>query len=56
MADESVAFYTAVLGFGDDGPNPPFSVVRVSPALTLQLAPWGTEGNMHLAFAMSSAR
>jgi catechol 2,3-dioxygenase-like lactoylglutathione lyase family enzyme len=52
-ASESVAFYTAVLGFGDEGESPPFSVVRVGPGLTLQLAPWGTDGNWHVAFAMS---
>ena len=51
-AAESVAFFTSVLGFGDDGEQPPFSVVRVSPTFTLQLAPCGTEGNVHLAFAM----
>jgi catechol 2,3-dioxygenase-like lactoylglutathione lyase family enzyme len=51
-ATESVRFYRDVLGFADEGERPPFSVVRVSPGLTLQLAPWGTEGNMHLAFAM----
>jgi catechol 2,3-dioxygenase-like lactoylglutathione lyase family enzyme len=51
--DASVAFYTKVLGFGDDGERPPFSVVRVADGCTLQLAPWGTEGGMHLAFAMT---
>ena len=51
-AAESVAFFTSILGFGDDGEMPPFSVVRVSPEFTLQLAPWGTDGNMHLAFAL----
>jgi catechol 2,3-dioxygenase-like lactoylglutathione lyase family enzyme len=51
-ASESVAFYRDVLGFVDEGERPPFSVVRVSEDLTLQLAPWGTEGHMHLAFAM----
>ena len=53
--DASVEFYTSVLGFADEGPQPPFSVVRVSPTFTLQLAPWGTEGNTHLAFAFSEA-
>lgn len=52
-AAESVAFYTEIVGLQDDGDMPPFSVVRVSPSLTLQLAPWGTEGNWHLAFALS---
>jgi catechol 2,3-dioxygenase-like lactoylglutathione lyase family enzyme len=54
-AAESVTFYRDVLGFADEGERPPFSVVRVSPDLTLQLAPWGTEGNMHLAFAFEPA-
>jgi catechol 2,3-dioxygenase-like lactoylglutathione lyase family enzyme len=54
-AAESVRFYRDVLGFADEGERPPFSVVRVSPELTLQLAPWGTEGHMHLAFAFEPA-
>jgi catechol 2,3-dioxygenase-like lactoylglutathione lyase family enzyme len=49
----SVRFYTEVMGFGDEGEDGPFSVVRVSPDTTLQLAPWGTEGGDHLAFALS---
>ena len=53
--DASVAFYTDVLGFAFDGEAPPFTVVRVTPDLTLQLAPWGTEGGEHLAFAMPQA-
>jgi hypothetical protein len=28
---------------------------RVSPTFTLQLAPWGTEGNVHLAFALQKS-
>ena len=51
--DASVAFYTKVLGFDDEGESPPFSVVRVTPTFTIQLAPWGTEGGIHLAFAMT---
>lgn len=51
--DASVRFYTEVMGFGHDGEDGPFSVIRVSPATTLQLAPWGTEGGEHLAFALS---
>jgi catechol 2,3-dioxygenase-like lactoylglutathione lyase family enzyme len=54
-AAESVRFYVDVLGCADEGAQPPFSVVRVTPDFTLQLAPFGTEGNMHLAFAMSKA-
>jgi catechol 2,3-dioxygenase-like lactoylglutathione lyase family enzyme len=52
-AAASVAFFTKILGFGDEGERPPFSEVRVTPNLTLLLAPWGTDGNMHLAFAMT---
>jgi len=52
---ESVEFYTRVLGFADEGRDGPFAVARVSPEFTLQLAPWGTKGGEHLAFAMSKA-
>jgi catechol 2,3-dioxygenase-like lactoylglutathione lyase family enzyme len=51
-AAASVAFYTEVLGFGHEGDDGPFSVVRVSTETTLQLAPWGTEVAQHLAFAL----
>ena len=51
--EESVRFYTEILGLGYEGEREPFSVVRVTPELTLQLAPWGTEGGEHLAFAMT---
>ena len=37
-----------ILGLRYEGERDPFSVVRVS----LQLAPWGTTGGYHLAFAM----
>jgi glyoxylase I family protein len=51
----SLEFYTRVLGFGDGGARPPFSTVRVTPDFVLQLAPWGTKGGEHLAFAMTRA-
>ena len=53
--DASVAFYSDVLGFASEGSSGPFTILRVSPDLTLQLAPWGTAGGMHLAFAMPAA-
>ena len=53
--DESVQFFTDVLDFRCEGESGPFTVVRVSPGLTLQLAPWGTTGGQHLAFSMSRA-
>ena len=48
----SVAFWVDVLGFRCEGERPPFTVVRVSDDFVLQLAPWGTEGHVHLAFAL----
>ena len=54
-AAASVEFYARILGFTPEGQDGPFSVVRVNAALTLQLAPWGTSGGDHLAFAMTGA-
>ena len=51
--EASVTFYTELMGFGNDGVDGPFRVVRVSPDTTIQLAPWGTEGGQHLAFALA---
>lgn len=50
--DLSVEFFTKILGCTYEGESDPFSVIRVTPELTLQLAPWGTDGGMHLAFAL----
>jgi len=50
--DASVRFYTEVLGLRSEGSEGPFSVLRVNPELTLQLAAWRTEGTEHFAFAM----
>jgi catechol 2,3-dioxygenase-like lactoylglutathione lyase family enzyme len=49
----SVDFYVNVLGFELEGNDGPFTVIRVNDDFTLQLAPWGTGGNEHLAFALS---
>jgi len=54
-AEESSRFYTGVLGLADEGKREPFTVVRVTADFTIQLAPWGTKGGEHLAFAMSRA-
>ncbi len=51
--EESVDFYTNVLGFQAEGQDGPFTVVRVSDSFQLQLAPWQTEGFEHYAFAVS---
>ena len=50
---ETLAFYTTVLGLTHEGESPPFSVLRVTERLTLQIAPWGSGGGEHLAFAMT---
>ena len=50
--DETLAFYTEVLGFTVEGQDGPFSVLRVSEDFTIQVAPWGTKGNEHYAFAL----
>ncbi len=47
-------FYSGILGFTADGERPPFTVVRVTPDFVIQLAPWGTKGGEHLAFAMTA--
>jgi catechol 2,3-dioxygenase-like lactoylglutathione lyase family enzyme len=52
-AESSVRFYTEILGLQSEGEQPPFTVIRVTPDLTLQLAPWGTDGGEHLAFSMT---
>lgn len=51
----SIKFYTEVLGFSAEGTDGPFTVIRVGPTCQLQLAPWGTPGLEHYAFAVSKA-
>ena len=50
--DCSIEFFTKIMGCSYEGVREPFSVIRVTPELTLQLAPWGTDGGVHLAFAL----
>lgn len=49
---ETSQFFTEILGLAQDEERPPFTVMRVTPEFTIQLAPWGTNGGEHLAFAM----
>lgn len=49
----SVEFYTSILGFAVEGTDGPFTIVRVSPDFQIQLAPWGTPGFEHYAFAVT---
>jgi catechol 2,3-dioxygenase-like lactoylglutathione lyase family enzyme len=53
--ETSVAFYTGVLGFSAEGMDGPFAVLRVGPDFQIQVAPWGTPGFEHYAFAVSKA-
>jgi catechol 2,3-dioxygenase-like lactoylglutathione lyase family enzyme len=50
---KSVEFYVGILGLKYEGDREPFSILRVTPDLTLQLSGWGTKGGEHLAFSMS---
>lgn len=54
--DASIAFYTTILGFSAEGTDGPFTVIRVNPDFQIQLAPWGTPGHEHYAFAVSRAQ
>ena len=51
--EASKAFYTTILGFQYDGVDGPFAVIRAGENFQMQLAPWGTEGFEHYAFAVS---
>ena len=51
--ETSVTFYTEILGFVAEGTDGPFTVIRVGPDFQIQLAPWGTPGLEHYAFAVS---
>ncbi|MBW2245450.1 MAG: VOC family protein [Deltaproteobacteria bacterium] len=53
--EASLRFYTEILGLTNEGKSEPFSVLRVTSELTIQLAPWGTKGGEHLAFALPRA-
>jgi len=50
--EQTVAFWTDVMGVKSDGASGPFTILRITPELTFQLAPWGTQGGSHYAFAL----
>jgi len=50
---KSIEFYTRIVGLAHDGERPPFSTLRVTPNFVIEIAPWGTKGGEHLAFALS---
>lgn len=53
--EASVRFYVDVMGFSDAGRDGPFTVIKAGPDCQLQLAPWGTPGMEHYAFAVTPA-
>jgi len=53
--ETSVTFYSGVLGFVAEGTDGPFTIIRVGPDSLIQLAPWGTPGLEHYAFAVSKS-
>jgi len=52
--DASVDFYTKIMGFTNDGLDGPFTIIRTSQNFQMQIAPWGTPGFEHYAFAVSN--
>ncbi len=50
---KSIEFYVGILRLKYEGDREPFSVIRVTPDFTLQMAQWRTKGGEHLAFSMS---
>lgn len=53
--EQSLDFYTRVVGLATAGQRPPFTLLRITSSLVLQLAPWGTKGGEHLAFSLEAA-
>ena len=52
---KSIDFYTRIIGLKHEGEREPFSMIRVTPEFVIQLVPWGSKCDEHLAFAMSKA-
>jgi catechol 2,3-dioxygenase-like lactoylglutathione lyase family enzyme len=51
--ERSIDFYCRIMGFSNAGADGPFTVIRTSDDFQMQLAPWGTAGFEHYAFAVS---
>ena len=51
--EASIDFYVRIMGFSNAGTDGPFTVIRTSSHFQMQLAPWGTPGFEHYAFAVS---
>jgi catechol 2,3-dioxygenase-like lactoylglutathione lyase family enzyme len=53
-AETTAAFWSKIFGFTNEGHSGPFTVLRITPELTFQLAPWGTLGGCHYAFCLGN--
>jgi catechol 2,3-dioxygenase-like lactoylglutathione lyase family enzyme len=51
--ETSIDFYTRIMGFANQGTDGPFTIIRTADDFQMQLAPWGTPGFEHYAFAVS---
>src|SRR5262249_30790226 len=52
--EPNVDFYVHVMGFSNEGcGDGPYTAMRVNDGFTVNLAPYGSKVNEHLAFAMS---
>jgi len=51
--DESVSFWTEYVGVSNEGLQDPFTILRINSDLVFSLAPWGSDGGAHYAFALS---
>jgi catechol 2,3-dioxygenase-like lactoylglutathione lyase family enzyme len=49
----SIDFYSGIMGFEAAGTDGPFTIIRTGPDFQMQLAPWGTQGFEHYAFAVT---
>lgn len=52
--DETLSFWCDVLGCKNEGYVEPFTILRITDDLVFNLAPWGTDGGSHFAFALSA--
>lgn len=51
--EDSLRFYTGILGLTHEGRREPFDVIRVDRDFVIQLAAFGTKRSEHLAFSVS---
>ena len=50
--ESTLKFWKTLFDFKTEGQSGPFTVLRITPDLTFQFAPWGTDGGSHFAFCL----